>query len=93
MKNNLLILLTVFVFTEVHTQNKLEDLLAAGIEDAQRFAKGYISPAAESVIYNLSNGWIQSAEVKKPLKFELSFIGNASFVKDEHKSFVLNTNE
>lgn len=93
MKKTLLILLTVFVFTEVHTQNKLEDLLAAGIEDAQRFAKGYISPAAKSLIYNLSNGWIQSAEVKKPLKFELSFIGNASFVKDEHKSFALNTNE
>jgi hypothetical protein len=31
------------------------------------FAKGYISPAAEGVIYNLSNGWIQSAQVKKQL--------------------------
>jgi hypothetical protein len=81
-------------FTAIsHSQNQLEDLLAAGIEDAQRFSAGYISPAAEGMIFNLSNGWIQSAEVKKPLKFELSVIGNVSFVKDEHKSFTLNTNE
>tara|TARA_R110000850_G_scaffold241496_1_gene366125 strand:+ start:51802 stop:52827 length:1026 start_codon:yes stop_codon:yes gene_type:complete len=81
-------------FTAIsHSQNQLEDLLAAGIEDAQRFSAGYISPAAEGMIFNLSNGWMQSAEVKKPLKFELSVIGNVSFVKDEHKSFTLNTNE
>ena len=74
-------------------QENLEDLLAAGVEDAQRFSAGYISPAAEGMMYNLSNSWAQSAEVKKPLKFEISIIGNATFVKDEHKTFLLNTNE
>ncbi len=93
MKKLILVFITVFFCHNIHSQNQLEDLLAAGIEDAQRFASGYISPAAEGVIYNLSNGWVQSAEVKKPLKFELSVIGNVSFVKDEHKTFTLNTNE
>lgn len=74
-------------------QNQLEDLLAAGIEDAQQFASAYIGPAAEGVIYNLSNGWIQSAKVKKPLKFELLFVGQATFVSDENKSFVLNSSD
>lgn len=75
----------------VTAQENLEDLLAAGVEDAQRFATGYISPAAEAMIYNTSNGWIQSAEVKAPLKFEISLVGNATFIKDEHKTFTLNT--
>lgn len=88
---NLTLFIFLFAFTISHSQNKLEDLLAAGKEDAQRFAEAYISPAAEGVIYNLSNGWIQSAEVKSPLKFEIAVIGNMSFVRDENKSFLLNT--
>ncbi len=87
------VLLLLFVSMITSAQNQLEDLLAAGIEDAQRFSEGYISPAAEGVIYNLSNGWIQSAQVKKPLKFEISLIGNATFVKDEKRSFTLNASE
>ncbi|NCT18310.1 MAG: hypothetical protein COZ75_01130 [Flavobacteriaceae bacterium CG_4_8_14_3_um_filter_34_10] len=90
---NLTLFTFLFVSAFSFSQNKLEDLLAAGIEDAQRFASGYISPAAEGVIYNLSNGWIQSANVKKPLRFEISVIGNISFVKDKNKSFTLNTED
>lgn len=74
-------------------QENLEDLLAAGIEDAQRFSAGYIAPAAEAMIYNLSSGWAQSAEVKSPLKFEISLVGNVAFIKDEHKTFTLNTSD
>lgn len=90
-KYSVLILLFVSMFA--HTQNQLEDLLAAGIEDAQRFTEGYISPAAEGIIYNLSNGWMQTAEVKKPLKFEISLIGNATVVNKDKRSFTLNTND
>jgi len=87
------VFLLLIVNLSAQSQNQLEDLLAAGVEDAQRFASGYISPAAEGIIYNLSNGWIQSAEVKKPLKFEISLIGNATFVSDKKRSFRLNTAE
>ena len=82
-----------FYFFPFSQQENLEDLLAAGIEDAQRFSAGYISPATEGMMYNLSNSWAQSAEVKKPLKFEISIIGNATFIKDDNKTFLLNTNE
>lgn len=88
-KTCVLFLLLGSVF--VNAQNQLEDLLAAGVEDAQRFASGYISPAAEGLIYNLSNGWVQSAAVKKPLRFEISVIGNVSFINDDKRSFTLNT--
>lgn len=90
-KFSILTLLCTSMFA--HTQNQLEDLLAAGIEDAQRFSEGYIKPASEGVIYNLSNGWMQTAEVKKPLKFEISLIGNATIIKKEKRSFTLNTED
>lgn len=87
------VLILLLGTTFVHSQNQLEDLLAAGIEDAQRFTSGYISPAAEGLIFNLSNGWVQTAQVKKPLKFEISIIGNLSFIKEEQRSFTLNTSD
>jgi hypothetical protein len=85
------VLLSLLVSLTSLSQNNLEDLLAAGIEDAQRFASGYISPAAEGLVINLSNGWVQSAQVKKPLKFEVQIIGNLTFVSEEKRSFTLNT--
>ncbi|WP_114492539.1 DUF6588 family protein [Candidatus Ulvibacter alkanivorans] len=72
-------------------QENLEDLLAAGVEDAKRFSTAYISPAAEGMMYNTANGWVQSAQVKKPLKFEFSIIGNATLINDSQRSFTLNT--
>ncbi|PVW16218.1 DUF6588 family protein [Marixanthomonas spongiae] len=90
---HILILLGFFITLPIFSQDNLEDLLAAGIEDAQRFTKGYISPAAEGMIYNTANGWVQTAKVKKPLRFEISVVGNASFIKDENKTFTLNTAE
>lgn len=72
-------------------QENLEDLLAAGIDDAQRFSAAYITPAAEGMIFNTANGWIQSAEVKGPFRFDISIVGNATFVKDKHRKFTLNT--
>lgn len=77
----------------LNAQENLEDLLAAGIEDAQRFSTSYITPATEGMMYNTSNSWIQSAEVKKPLRFEISIIGNATFVNDDKKNFTLQTSD
>ncbi len=87
----LLILLGLMTGGSALAQENLEDLIAAGIEDAQRFATGYVSPAAEGMIHNMANGWIQTAEVKKPLRFDISIVGNVTFVKKEQQSFTLNT--
>lgn len=88
---NLVLVFGLLSSISMISQENLEDLLAAGVEDAQRFAGNYITPGAEAMLYNTSNGWMQSAEVKKPLKFEISIVGNATFIKDENKTFTLNT--
>lgn len=87
----LVMLFGLFASVSTVAQDKLEDLIAAGIEDAQRFATGYISPGTEGMIHSMANGWIQSAEVKKPLRFDISIVGNVIFVKKEHQTFTLNT--
>lgn len=74
-------------------QSNVNDLLAAGLEDAERFTNNYLSPVSEGIIYSVSNGWYNSADAKPLGGFEISIIGNISSFKnkDDKKSFVLNT--
>lgn len=73
-----------------YAQQNLDELLAAGVEDAQTFTQSYITPAAEGLLYNTTTGWMQGAKVKKVLGFEISLMGSATIIKDEQKSFVFN---
>ncbi len=94
MKNlRLIVLCGLLTSLSTVAQENLEDLIAAGIQDAQKFATGYVSPAAEAMMHNMANGWIQSAEVKKPLRFDISIVGNVTFIKKEHQTFIVNTAE
>ena len=89
---NLTFIFFICMFTKINSQSDpLSDLLAAGIEDAQRFAEGYTAPASEGLVYAINNGWFNSAKPLGRLKFEISIVGNTSFVKDENTSFNLDT--
>jgi len=84
-------LLAAFAVMPITAQENLENLLASGINDAKRFTTSYITPGAEAAIHNMANAWVQSAEVKEQWRFEISIVGNASFVKEKNQSFILNT--
>lgn len=81
----------ILLTSMLHAQENIEDLLAAGINDARTFTQSYLEPAGEGIVHNLNNGWFNSGKAKKLFGFEIAIIGNASFVKDENKTFVLNT--
>ncbi|WP_046758401.1 DUF6588 family protein [Kordia jejudonensis] len=84
-------LLTVLLGTfYAHSQDNVNELLAAGIDDAKRFSTDYIAPASEGLAYGINNGWFNSASSPKRYGFEISIVGNASFIKDDKKSFQLN---
>ncbi|NBC58194.1 MAG: hypothetical protein GVY05_07935 [Bacteroidetes bacterium] len=72
-------------------QNGIEDILAAGVEDAQQFSQSYFSPATDAIVYGMSSGWFNTAKSKKFLRFEISAIGNLSFTDSNSQSFQLNT--
>ncbi|MFD0860663.1 DUF6588 family protein [Sungkyunkwania multivorans] len=90
MKKTLFSIILFTVFCQTKAQN-INELLAAGIADAQRYTTDYIAPANEGLMYGMSNGWFNSAESKPLAGFEVSIVGNYSPIKDEKKGFVLNT--
>ena len=74
-------------------QSNINDLLAAGISDAQQFTNDYLAPVSEGAIYSISGSWYNSADAKPLGGFEISIIGNLTGFKnkDDKKAFTLNT--
>lgn len=84
-------LISITFFT--HSQENLNDLLAAGIEDAKRFSKDYITPANEGLAFGINNGWFNNAKAPDRMSFELSIVGNMSFIADDKESFQMNSSD
>ncbi len=89
MKKSLQIVPILLVSLFAHSQENIDDLLAAGIADAKTFTANYIAPASEGVIFGINNGWFNNAKAPHRFAVEISLIGNASFIKNEKKSFIL----
>ncbi|NND79185.1 MAG: hypothetical protein HKN53_04745 [Maribacter sp.] len=92
MKRILSLLVVAFSF-QAMAQTDINNILAAGLNDAEKFTTDYLSPASEGILYSMSNGWYNTADAKPLAGFEISIIGNmASFKnKDDKKAFQLNT--
>lgn len=89
-----IVLITLFLTTSIfsNAQSDLDALLAAGTEDAQRFAKDYLAPGTNGLMYSMNANWFNTAAAKPLGGFEISVIANAANVKNENKSFLMNTN-
>ena len=90
MKNKFLSIVLVFISSLTFAQQNVDDLLAAGVNDARRFTNEYLRPAGEGMMYSMNHGWFNSGKSKKIFGFEISLIANAAFVNDKNQSFVLN---
>ncbi len=89
MKKILFILLTISIYNSNYAQENIDDLLAAGISDAQKFTSSYIAPASGGLAYGINNGWFNNGKSPRRYGFELSLIANVSFIKDKHKTFAM----
>lgn len=86
------LLILLFVATiSLKAQNDLDALLAAGVDDAQRFANDYLAPGTNGLMYSMNSNWFNTADAKPLGGFEISIIANAASVKNENKSFLMNT--
>jgi hypothetical protein len=90
MKKYIVLLCIAFGSMVSNAQENLNELLAAGISDAQIFTKAYIAPASEGLAFGINNGWFNNAKAPKRFNFELSLIANASFIKNDKKAFQFN---
>ncbi|SFR52913.1 hypothetical protein SAMN04490243_2651 [Robiginitalea myxolifaciens] len=79
----------------VTAQSNINDLLAAGLDDAERFTTDYLAPVSEATVYSLAGSWLNTATAKPLGGFEISIVGSlAPFGnKDDKRAFVLNTAE
>ncbi|QHI36330.1 hypothetical protein IMCC3317_16920 [Kordia antarctica] len=90
MKKLQLLFIAFLAISHVNAQENINELLAAGIDDAKRFTTDYIAPASEGLAYGINTGWFNSAKAPKRFGFEISIVGNISLIKDEKKEFQLN---
>ncbi|MBL7472600.1 DUF6588 family protein [Robertkochia sediminum] len=74
----------------LQAQNDFDVILAAGVDDAERFANDYLAPGTNGLMYSMNNGWFNTADVKPFLGFEISVIGNGALIKDSHREFTMN---
>lgn len=76
-------------------QSNINEILAAGLNDAEKFTTDYLSPASEGIMYSISNGWYNSADAKPLAGFEISIIGNMAGFKNktDKKEFVFDTGD
>ena len=88
-----IILFVVFCLASIETngQNDIDVLLAAGIDDAERFANDYLAPGTNGLMHSMNANWFNSAKVLPLGGFEISVIANASIINEENKMFNLNT--
>jgi hypothetical protein len=70
-------------------QNGFSDILAAGVDAANKYANSYTAPAAEAFTYNLASGWYENGKVLKSGKFKFQVKVQGTFAPDDKKSFVL----
>ena len=76
-----------FAIISSQAQNNIDDLLAAGINDAKRFSKDYLAPATEGLAYGINNGWFNHGKGQKQFGLEISLIANTSFINNDKKTF------
>ncbi|MGK0253989.1 MAG: hypothetical protein ACI9OE_001474 [Mariniflexile sp.] len=91
MKKIILLMLLCISTISLKAQNDLDVLLAAGVEDAQRFANDYLAPGTNGLMHSMNASWFNTADAKPLGGFEISIIVNATSVKKENKSFLMNT--
>lgn len=85
--------LLMFCLLSVNAQQNFEQLLLSGVEDTETFARFYITPGAESLMYAVNSGWFKTAKAHKFLGFDVSVIATGHFVNEDDHSFNMNVND
>lgn len=90
MKNITLFILLFVTTLSLKAQSDIDALLAAGVEDAERFANNYLASGTNGLMHSMNANWFNTADAKPLGGFEISVIMNAASIKDENKMFDLN---
>lgn len=80
------IILLFLVSVQQSKSQELETILLAA-DDASLLTENYLSPLVKGLMYNMNGGWYTTAKTHKKFGFDLTIIGNASFVPSKEQMF------
>ncbi len=97
-KNNYLykivgLTVTILFSTTLLAQKDMVQFLAAGKEDANKFADYYAKPFLNTFGNNMNNGWYSTAEPLKTGRFTITLGATASFIPSDEQSFSIDPSE
>jgi hypothetical protein len=82
------ILMLICAFSmKAQTDDGLESILYANIQDANKLTKAYMNPAMKGLIYGMNSGWYHTAQAHKTFGFDISIGLNASMVPSKDELF------
>jgi len=82
------LILSIFILSiAAKAQINSSSAIAGSLNDMQYLSEGYLSPFADAVSYSMTNGWYNTAKVRKTFRFEVSLVTSISIVPNEMKSF------
>lgn len=89
-----LFIFSLFVSVQsLRAQENIREFLVLGVETAEEFTAAYADPAAEGLMYGLTGGWYNSAQVKDKWEVEISIVTNGSFVPNDARTFTIDTDQ
>lgn len=83
----LILLLVGAVSMKAQTDDGLESILYANIQDANILTQAYLNPAMKGLIYGMNSGWYHTAKAHKTFGFDISIGLNASMVPSKDELF------
>lgn len=89
MKRLIYLFSLVFAFNSGQAQISFGPTVAGTQSDINYLADGYLSPIGEAMAFGLTNGWYNTAKVKKTLRFELGFTPSVTLVPSEFQTFTI----
>ena len=90
---NLMLLMLLSLVTTISTAQDIDALLAAGSDNAERFANDYLECGTNGLMHSMNANWFNTADAKPLGGFEISIIANAAQAEDSHKSFLMNISD
>lgn len=72
-------------------QEDIGELFKSGPDDARQLVNAYISPLFKGLGVGLNSGWANTAQAKKPLRFDIRITGTAAFVPNSDKAYDVRT--
>ncbi len=80
-----IVLFLLFSAVNLNAQNDFDfrNYLVLGVEAAEDLASLYLEPLSEGLLYGLTGGWNNTAQVKQKWEIDFGIVANGSFVPDE----------